>query len=187
MTRIIAGTARGRRLRTPTGDVTRPTADRVKEALFSSLDARLGSLAGLRFLDMYAGSGAVGLEARSRGAGGVTLIESSRSSAAVIRSNVQALGFDAVTVIVAKAELMGTEPPPAGPFDVAFFDPPYSMATERLTGLLADLLGAGWFGSGAWLVVERDRRGAHWAWPTGVEAVQSKRYGETVLWYGHVA
>ena len=74
MTRIIGGTAGGRRIRTPTGDSTRPTSDRVREALFSALEASLGSLAGLRFLDLYAGSGAIGLEARSRGAGVVTLV-----------------------------------------------------------------------------------------------------------------
>jgi 16S rRNA (guanine966-N2)-methyltransferase len=186
MTRIIAGTARGRRLRTPSGDVTRPTTDRVREALFSALDARLGSLAGLRFLDMYAGSGAVGLEARSRGAASVTLVESNRSVAAVIRANVQALGLDAITVIAAKAERMSAEAPPDGSFDVAFFDPPYSVATTRVTSLLADLLGAGWFTSDGWLVVERDSRGADLAWPDGMEAVQSRRYGETLLWYGRV-
>ena len=89
MTRIIGGDAGGRRLRTPTGAGTRPTSDRVREALFSAVDAALGSLHGLRFLDLYAGSGAVGLEARSRGAGVVTLVEQDRRTATVIRENVR--------------------------------------------------------------------------------------------------
>ena len=87
MTRIIAGTARGRRLRTPSGEATRPTADRVREALFSALESELGTLSGLRFLDLYAGSGAVGLEARSRGAVAVTAVESDRRTARLVQDN----------------------------------------------------------------------------------------------------
>ena len=87
MTRIIGGEAGGRRLRTPTGESTRPTSDRVREALFSALEALLGSVQGLRFLDLYAGSGAVGLEARSRGAGVVTCVEQDRRTAALVRDN----------------------------------------------------------------------------------------------------
>ena len=93
MTRIIAGSAGGRRIKAPAGQSTRPTSDRVREALFSAVDAALGSLSGLRFLDVYAGSGAVGLEARSRGAGVVTLVEHDRRTAAVIRENARTLGF----------------------------------------------------------------------------------------------
>lgn len=185
MTRIIAGAARGRQLRTPSGSATRPTADRVREALFSSLDARLGSLSGVRFLDVYAGSGAVGLEARSRGAAAVTLIESDRPTAALIRSNARSLGLD-VTVLAGKAERLGANPPTDGPFDVAFYDPPYSTASDRVSSLIADMLAAGWFQAAACLVVERPRRELRWNWPGGVVAVQSKRYGETVLWYGRV-
>jgi 16S rRNA (guanine966-N2)-methyltransferase len=186
VTRIIAGAARGRRLRTPPGAATRPTADRVREALFSSLDARLGSLAGVRFLDAYAGSGAVGLEARSRGAAAVTLIEGDRATAALIRHNARTLGLDSVTVLNAKTERIGTEPPAGGPCDVVFVDPPYSLPADRVTAVLATMLAAGWFSPAAWLVVERSRREDDWRWPAGVEAVQSKRYGETVLWYGRV-
>jgi 16S rRNA (guanine966-N2)-methyltransferase len=185
MTRIIAGDARGRRLRTPQGSATRPTADRVREALFSSLDARLGSLDGVRFLDVYAGSGAVGLEARSRGAAAVTLIESDRATAALIRQNARALGLDSITVLSGKVERISTEPPPEERFDVVFADPPYSMPAGRLSQVLAGLLAGGWCAPGAWLVVERPRRD-DWRWPAGVDAVQSKRYGETVLWYGFV-
>ena len=99
MTRIIGGSAGGRRLKAPVGERTRPTSDRVREALFSSLDAELGSITGLRFLDLYAGSGAVGLEARSRGAGVVTLVEQDRRTVAVIRDNVRTLGLSRVDVV----------------------------------------------------------------------------------------
>src|SRR5665811_1194503 len=99
MTRIIGGAAGGRRIKAPAGDNTRPTSDRVREALFSSIDAGLGSISGLRFLDLYAGSGAVGLEARSRGAGVVTLVEHDKRTASLIRVNVATLGFSGVEVV----------------------------------------------------------------------------------------
>ena len=99
MTRIIGGTAGGRRIEAPRGTSTRPTSDRVREALFSTIDSRIGPLSGLRFLDLYAGSGAVGLEAWSRGAGVVTLVESDRRTAGVIASNASALGCRKAQVI----------------------------------------------------------------------------------------
>ena len=99
MTRIIGGTAGGRRLQTPKGDLTRPTSDRVKEALFSAVEASLGSLQGLRFLDLYAGSGAVGLEALSRGAATATLVEQDRRTAGLIRANARTVGLPAAEVV----------------------------------------------------------------------------------------
>ena len=125
MTRIIGGTAGGRRIKAPTGESTRPTSDRVREALFSSFDAELGSLAGLRFLDLYAGSGAVGLEARSRGAGVVTLVEHDRRTAELIRSNIRNLGFGGVDVLASTVSRTLAAPPRA-PYDVVFLDPPYA-------------------------------------------------------------
>jgi 16S rRNA (guanine966-N2)-methyltransferase len=186
VTRIISGVARSRRLRTPSGAATRPTADRVREALFSSLDRQIGTLAGKRFLDVYAGSGAVGLEARSRGAAAVLLIESDRRAAEVIRQNANALALGDVRVIAAKAERLATQAPPQDPFDVAFFDPPYSVAPSRLRQVMSHMSASGWFRDSAVLVVERSRRDADWTWPPELNAVQSKRYGETTLWYGRV-
>ena len=111
MTRIIGGTAGGRRLKTPTGDATRPTADRVREALFSALESQLGSLTGLRFLDLYAGSGAVGLEAMSRGAGVVTSVESDRRTARMVQDNATTLGFRKVEVLALPvARALGQRP-----------------------------------------------------------------------------
>src|SRR5215218_8684934 len=101
MTRIISGAAGGRRLATPSGPATRPTTDRVREALFSSIESWCGSLQGLRFLDLFAGSGAVGLEAWSRGAGVVTLVEQDRRTASLISANARRLGFTKAHVVVA--------------------------------------------------------------------------------------
>lgn len=186
MTRIIAGTAGGRRLRTPSGDSTRPTSDRVREALFSALDSTLGSITGLRFLDLYAGSGAVGLEARSRGAGVVTLVEHDRRTAALIRDNVRTLGFTQVEVLatsVARALLT----PPRAPYDVVFCDPPYALGDDALTEDLTALCDHGWLERGALVVVERSARSGPVVWPKGVTGDRTRKYGETALWYGHAA
>jgi 16S rRNA (guanine966-N2)-methyltransferase len=186
MTRIIAGTAGGRRLRTPTGDSTRPTSDRVREALFSAIDAELGSVSGLRFLDVYAGSGAVGLEARSRGAGVVTLVEHDRRTAALIRDNVQRLGFTGVDVVVAPAARALAQPPRA-PYDIVFLDPPYALPVADVEAALIGLRDQQWLTPEALVVVERSTRGPQLTWPEGFTGDRSKRYGETSLWYGHAA
>ena len=184
MTRIIGGSAGGRRLKAPAGDRTRPTSDRVREALFSSLDSDLGSLAGLRFLDLYAGSGAVGLEARSRGAGVVTLVEQDRRTASLIRDNLRTLGFNQVEV-VAGAVARVLAGPPRAPYDVVFLDPPYDLGTGDVMAALTALVEHGWLAEGAVVVVERSTRSGELDWPRGLAAARSKRYGETTLWYGH--
>lgn len=186
MTRIIGGTAGGRRIATPRGDATRPTSDRVREALFSAVESWCGSLEGLRFLDLYAGSGAIGLEAWSRGAGVVTLVEHDRRTAALVRGNAQSLGFTTVDVRV--ATVAGTlARPPSAPYDVAFLDPPYSFADAAVASDLAALAGNGWLVPDAMVVVERSSRSPEPAWPDGLGEIRSKRYGETLLWYGHAA
>jgi 16S rRNA (guanine966-N2)-methyltransferase len=184
VTRIIAGTAGGRRIKAPTGQSTRPTSDRVREALFSAVDSALGSLTGLRFLDVYAGSGAVGLEARSRGAGVVTLVEHDRRTAAVIRENVRTLGFRGVDVVVATAARALAQPPLA-PYDVVFLDPPYAVPVADVEDDLRALVAHGWLAHEALVVVERSGRGAGPDWPEGIVADRSRSYGETTLWYGH--
>lgn len=184
MTRIIGGTAGGRRLKAPTGDRTRPTSDRVREALFSSLDSDLGSITGLRFLDLYAGSGAVGLEARSRGAGHVTLVEHDRRTAALIKDNLRTLGFGQVDVVTGTVARVLTTPP-AAPYDVVFLDPPYPLTTEEVVADLTALVAHGWLAAGAVVVVERATRSGDLAWPAGLSAARSRKYGETTLWYGH--
>src|ERR1700742_3026061 len=116
MTRIIGGSAGGRTISTPRGNATRPTSDRVREALFSAIEAWCGSLQGLRFLDLYAGSGAVGLEAWSRGAGVVTLVESDRRTCRLIGQNAQVLGFAKPNVVCSEVN-HALATPPAAPYD----------------------------------------------------------------------
>jgi 16S rRNA (guanine966-N2)-methyltransferase len=186
VTRIIGGAAGGRRITTPKGDSTRPTSDRVREALFSACEAWCGSLHGLRVLDLYAGSGAVGLEAWSRGAGVVTLVERDRRTAALVRSNARTLGFTKVDVRV--GSVAGTlARPPAAPYDIVFLDPPYPLADEAVAADLAALVEHGWLVPDAMVVVERSARSPEPRWPDGLVDPRSKRYGETVLWYGHAA
>ena len=181
MTRIIGGSAGGRRLQTPPGDATRPTADRVREALFSALEARFGTLRGLRFLDLYAGSGAVGLEAMSRGADAVTAVESDRRTARLVEENAAALGFDLDLRAQPVAAVLAT--PPAAPYDVAFLDPPYPMPSDDVAHVLALLVTHRWVQPGGSVVVERSARSVEPSWPGGLAPERRKKYGETVLWY----
>lgn len=186
MTRIIGGIAGGRRLATPQGAATRPTSDRVREALFSSIESWCGSLQGLRVLDLYAGSGAVGLEAWSRGAGVVTLVESDRRTARLISDNARVLGFgraDVVALSVARA--LAT--PPAAPYDVVFADPPYPLDETTLGSDLAPLGTHGWLVPGALVIIERSSRSPEPPWPPGVQLERARKYGETTLWYGHAS
>lgn len=184
MTRIIGGTAGGRRLETPRGQTTRPTSDRVREALFSAIEARAGSLDGLRFLDLYAGSGAVGLEAWSRGAGVVTMVEQDRRTASLITRNAAALGFSRARVVAASVATV-LQSPPAAPYDLVFSDPPYPMPDADVAADLAALVGQGWLVPGALVVVERAAKRSRVDWPDGIVEERTKKYGETTLWYGH--
>ena len=186
MTRIIGGAAGGRRLHTPRGAATRPTSDRVREALFSAIESWCGSLTGLRFLDLYAGSGAVGLEAWSRGAGVVTLVEQDRRTAALIGDNARELDFGRAHVMTASVPTALAKAPSA-PYDVAFLDPPYPTETARVHDDLAALVAHHWLVPGALVVVERSSRSDPLTWPAGLEAHRERRYGETMLWYGHAA
>lgn len=186
MTRIIGGTAGGRRIKAPTGDSTRPTSDRVREALFSAIDAGFGPLAGLRFLDLYAGSGAVGLEAMSRGAGLVTLVEYDRRTAALVRDNAKTLGFAQVEVVTSSVGRALAHAPRAS-YDLVFIDPPYALATDEVVADLRALVANGWLAPGALVIVERSTRDRDFAWPAGYVPERSKKYGETTLWYGHAA
>ncbi len=183
MTRVISGHARGRRLSTPAGSTTRPTSDRVREALFSSLESALSGFDGAIVLDLFAGSGAVGLEALSRGAEGVVLVESDQRAAAVIRANVAAVGLPGATVVTAKVESY-LQRPPDHRFDVVFLDPPYDLPAADVTVLLGALADPRWSKANGWIVVERSSRDRDFAWPTTIGADRESKYGETVLWYG---
>ncbi|MGH3490980.1 MAG: 16S rRNA (guanine(966)-N(2))-methyltransferase RsmD [Actinopolymorphaceae bacterium] len=188
MSRIVAGEARGRRLAVPDGRDTRPTSDRVREALFASLEADVGSLTGYRVLDLYAGSGAVGIEALSRGAATVVLVEANRRAAAIIRQNLRTVGLPGGQVVTTKVERLVADPPSdRQAFDVVFCDPPYAMTGEVLTAILGGLRTHGWLVPDAAVVVERSTRTGEFAWPAGFSGDRVRRYGETTLWYGHAA
>jgi 16S rRNA (guanine966-N2)-methyltransferase len=133
--RIVAGRHKGRRLRAPTGAGTRPTADKVREALFSIL----GPVDGLRVLDLYAGSGALGLEALSRGAESATFVESARPALAAIRANLDTVDEEAEVVASDAIKWLGAADGREQPFDLVFCDPPYDAAA-RIAQQLADLL-----------------------------------------------
>ncbi|MEO6021045.1 MAG: 16S rRNA (guanine(966)-N(2))-methyltransferase RsmD [Knoellia sp.] len=179
MTRIIAGTAGGRELKTPPGRGTRPTSDRVREALFSALAAR-DALAGARVLDLYAGSGALGLESASRGAVEVTLVESDRTAASVVRDNAARLGLRATVLATTVSLALAGAPHEC---DLVFLDPPYDLTEESLSGDLSALVTRGWLAEGALVVIERSKRSDEPTWPDGLEPERFKKYGETVIWY----
>ena len=188
MTRIISGRAGGRRLHTPQGGGTRPTSDRVREALFSRLE-HLDVLQGCHVLDLYAGSGALGLEAASRGAASVLLVESGRSAAAVARRNVAELGLPGVTVRADTVEraLLGGPPPGSSPCDLVLADPPYDVTDDALADVLRLLVAHDWLGPDALVVVERSARSPEPRWPAGLQAAGERRYGETRMWFADFA
>lgn len=185
MTRVIAGVAGGRRLAVPPGKGTRPTSDRAREGLFSAVWARLGDLDGARVADLYAGSGAVGLEALSRGAAHVLLVESDARAARTIRANAATLGLPGAEVVADKVERVLAGAPAGGPYDLVFLDPPYAVADTTVTAHLEALRDNGWLTPGALVVAERATRGAPLDWPGGYDADRARRYGEATLWYGH--
>lgn len=179
MTRIIAGKYGGRRIQTPKGDGTRPTSDRVREALFSSLESELGGFDGVRVLDLFAGSGALGLEALSRGAERATFVESDSRAAAVVKVNIRELEANGEVLRRNASSFVEEQIDPR--FDLVFIDPPYAMSTVLVTGLVRKL--AEYSALDALFVVERATRDP-FEWPESVDGIRSKKYGETTLWYG---
>jgi 16S rRNA (guanine966-N2)-methyltransferase len=186
MTRIIGGTAGGRRIVTPKGERTRPTSDRVREALFSAIESRAGSLHGLRFLDLYAGSGAIGLEAWSRGAASVTFVEVDGRTADLILRNARVVGCEVAQV--RRTSVTGAlAARPDAPYDIVFSDPPYPLSEADLAHDLGQLVDHDWLAEDALVVVERGSRSPEPSWPAGIKPLPGKRrmkkYGETTLWY----
>jgi len=181
--RVVAGRFGGRRLSAPPGRGTRPTSDRVREALFSRLE-HLDVLSGARVLDLYAGSGALGLEAASRGARSVLLVDADRNAAKVARGNAAVVGLPGVVVredTVERVLLAG--PGGGGRVDLVFLDPPYDLSEDTLGDALALLVGHGWLAPEALVVVERSSRSPEPRWSEGLAPAGERRYGETRMWF----
>ena len=206
MTRIIAGRFGGRRIAVPPSG-TRPTSDRTREGLFSTLGSLLqcsggaygsgGSgrpdgFEGIGVLDLYAGSGAVGIEAWSRGASRVVLVEAAPRAVEVLRANLASLrpvagtatdADSAVAVIAAKVETAVREISAESAFDLVFADPPYALPASELATVIETVRDRGLLASGAIIAVERASRES-WNWPEGIEALRERRYGDAQVWYG---
>ena len=188
MTRIISGFAGSLPLTVPRSG-TRPTSDRVREAIFSSLEAR-DEISGARVLDLYAGSGSLGLEAASRGASTVTLVENGKSAADACRKNAASVlknapraGGLAIEVAVSSVQAFLTGS--AATWDVVFLDPPYELSNGELVENLDSLVPR--LSADAVVLVERSSRDAEPEWPEGLELDKRKNYGDTTLyWVSHV-
>ncbi|MGY1803572.1 16S rRNA (guanine(966)-N(2))-methyltransferase RsmD [Blastococcus sp. SYSU D00922] len=181
MTRLISGSAGGRRLKVPKAGV-RPTGDRAREALFNAL-GHLTDLRGAAVLDLYAGTGALGLEALSRGASTVVFVESSPAVLPVLKENLAAVGLPGGRVVKGSVPTVVGGAPPA-PFDVVLADPPYVTPTEEVLTVLESLVHGGWLAPEAVVVVERSSREEPWEWPTPLVGLRDRRYGEAQLRYG---
>ena len=181
MTRLISGVAGGRRLKVPRTGV-RPTGDRAREALFNSLKSLL-DLRGASVLDLYAGSGALGLEALSRGAGTVVFVESAPGVLPVLKENLAAVDLPGGRVVAGSVPpVVGGAPPTR--FDLVLADPPYATPVEEVQEVLRALVSGDWLAPEAVLVVERSSREDPWEWPTPLTGLRDRRYGEAQLRYG---
>ena len=183
MTRIIAGVWGGRRLSAPKGSTTRPTTDRVREAVFSSLQSHFGSLEGLRVLDAFAGSGALALEALSRGAVWADLVEQDAKASAALQANIGALAADQLARVhrTSAAKFVSSRSEAEALWDIVFLDPPYDFEDRDLAELISQL--EPFVDPEGIFVVERSSR-SRFVWPHHVKAIREKKYGETQIWYG---
>lgn len=181
MTRLISGVAGGRRLKVPRAGV-RPTGDKAREALFNAL-THLTELRGAAVLDLYAGSGALGLEALSRGAETVVFVESAPGVLPVLKENLAAVGLPGGRVVRGSVPTVVGGAPPAR-FDVVLADPPYATPVEEVLTVLRSLVSGDWLAPEAVLVVERSSRETDWEWPTPLVGLRDRRYGEALLRYG---
>ena len=185
--RIIAGSAKGRVLVQPAG-VTRPTSDRTREGIFSSLESEIGTCEGITFLDLFGGTGAVGLEALSRGAIEVVVVEKDEKAAAVCRANYELVSkstsgkFSVIRKSVDSfLELESSKAPLR---DVVYIDPPYEMTNAAIVKLLEKIISCGILARDAIVIVERSSRAEPFEWPPGVEAIKERKYGEGAVYFG---
>jgi 16S rRNA (guanine966-N2)-methyltransferase len=181
VTRIVAGTVGGRILKVPQRG-TRPTTELVREALFNALDAA-GGLDGARVLDLYAGSGALGLEALSRGAAEAVFVESDRNASEILKGNIRALGFTAATQIRRATVRSVLDGGTDTPFDLVLADPPFALDAADFDAALAALPVGGWTEPGSTVIVERPNQAAEPVWHPPLFATRSKEYGQAALFW----
>ena len=186
---MIAGRFRGQRLAAPPGDRTRPTSDRVREAVFSSLVSWCGTghlpgdeaLSGTSFLDLYGGSGGVAIEAASRGAGPVRLVERDAKVAAVAQRNAEHVGSNVQVTTSSVSQFLSAA---AGhPYDIVWLDPPYALTEDELSAVVVSILNQGWLVDDGLLVIERSSRTPDPVLPVELAEVWGRRYGETTIHY----
>ena len=179
----MAGDLRGRRIESHVGDATRPTTDKVREAVFNALGS-LDLVDGARVLDLFAGSGALGLEALSRGAASVLLVEKRAPAAQVIRRNVERVGLPGARVVVSSLASLARRAADGPPAGLVLLDPPYDVASTTIADELTALVASGWVASDAIVVVERPASAPQspMPWPG-----ERREYGDTALWYGRAA
>jgi 16S rRNA (guanine966-N2)-methyltransferase len=182
MTRIIGGDLRGRNLKVP-DSVTRPTSSRVREAIFSSVEHAVSGLSHLRVLDLFAGSGALGIEAISRGAAEAVLIEKDLRAADVLHTNVADLKVSNARVVINDVLKEVSQKSTRGEFDVVFIDAPYDSSDDEIAEVISGLAVNSWLAEYALLVVERGAK-SEVVWPDNYEELRKKVYGDTAIWYG---
>jgi len=187
--RIIAGSAKGRNLLSPIGESARPTSDRAREALFSSLESEFGDVDGISFLDLFAGSGAVAAEALSRGAIRVVAVEGDRENADVARSNLEMVGESADTrerevhAVTVERYLAGVHAVKA--FDVIFLDPPYQHSNSSIREIVETLITKNMLHEKSLVVIERESKSG-FTWPSAMREVKVRRYGHASMHYGEL-
>jgi len=186
--RIIAGSAKGKSLISPPDDRTRPTSDRAREGLFSSLVSEFSTLAGLHFLDLFAGSGAVGVEALSRGAAIVHAVESEGDVGDVAISNFQLVKSPAGTfrLFHTKSDrfLESDQAIEKGQYDIIFMDPPYELSNHAVEELLQTIVSRDLLQPRGIVAIERESKSPPFTWPTGMEEIKVRSYGQGSIYYG---
>lgn len=187
--RVIAGLAKGRNLISPIG-ATRPTSDRAREALFSSLESEFGSLSDLSFLDLYCGSGAVGVEALSRGVAIVTGVDNDEKATNIARQNFQLIekisGIGTYSVITMSCGKF-LDRPADHPFDIVFLDPPYEIPNKEVEKNLSDLVNNSYVKKSTVIAIERDSKARPLEWPSALREVKMRKYGAASIYYAELA
>ena len=185
--RIIAGVAKGRTLGTVAG-ATRPTSDRAREGLFSSLLSEFGDFLGLHVLDLFGGSGAIALEALSRGASLVHIVEKDNDAQKTIENNFELVNKNKPAGkfhLYSMSAQRFVSDPPKERYHIVYIDPPYEFLDSEVEDILSKLHEGGFLKDDALIAVERTAKRSNFSWPTGFTAVRERNYGQATIFYGN--